>query len=71
MGDQALCSYSSYREMGQMGADSLPEAQRALSSLFVPLRKPGGGSAKNKAAQILANVDGALSPRMKHCFVDR
>jgi hypothetical protein len=31
----------------------------------------GGGSTKNKAAQILANASRAISSRMRHSFVDR
>jgi hypothetical protein len=43
----------------------------ASSSSSVPSHGCGRGSTKNKAAWILANASGAISPRMKHSFIDR
>jgi hypothetical protein len=48
-GDQALHSYLSCCEMGQMGANNFPKTRRVSSLLYVPPREPGGGSVKNKA----------------------
>jgi hypothetical protein len=58
------------------GEGSLCVDQRAmtdgiLGSSFAPPCGCGGGSVKNKAVWILANAFGAISPLMRHSFVDR
>jgi hypothetical protein len=56
---------------GNSCIDQKPPMHGAPGSSFVLPRGCGGGSVKNKVARIIANASGAISPRMRHSFVDR
>jgi hypothetical protein len=53
------------------GDGSSRRGREVSGSSATPSRGCSGGSTKNKAAQILSDAAGAISPRMRHSFVDR
>jgi hypothetical protein len=75
LGDQTLHPHVDPRGLRQQGEGGLCVNQKilvdgALGSSSTPPRGCGGGSAKNKAARILADASRMISPRMRRSFVD-
>jgi hypothetical protein len=76
LGGEASHSCGRLQGSRRKGEGSLCVDRRALvdgapGSSSAPSRSCVGGSMKNKAAQILANAYGAISPQMRCSFVDR
>jgi hypothetical protein len=57
-----LCSRADPQGSRRMNKGSSRVNKGAPGSLFAPPRGCGGGSAKNKAARILAGASGAILP---------